>query len=86
MYKQKVTKMEAALGLLFTLWWFELRFSPRNQYHTVVSEQGQLSEACLWRDGARTGRRAGRERKDVPTKLKIPLVSLYMYLCTNAHS
>lgn len=31
-------------------------------------------------------KKAGRERKDVPIKLKIPLVSLYNYLYTNAHS
>lgn len=82
----KVLKMEATLGLFFTLWWFGSRFFPRNQFHALVSEEGQLSEAWVWRDWAITRKRAGRVRKDVPIMLKIPLVSSYTYLYTNAHS
>lgn len=78
--------MEATLGLFFTLWWLRSRFFPWNQYQALVPEEGQLSEAWVWRDWAITGKRAGKARKDVPIMLKIRLVLLYTYMYRNAHS
>ena len=87
MYKLKVTKNGSHTWIIFYSMVVQIKIFPLGIGIThSCQNKGSYLRLVLGGTGAITGRRAGRERKDVPTKLKIPLVSLYMYLYTNAHS